>query len=282
MPIGEDEYGIVYVTDGPLRGRIGYFEDWEFVFSDDPDLDPVLLEFTGWKQMQPPVEGVTVLRLCVVIFGDPLLVHSYQLLPLEEIRHATTEDLSRRQSQISTELISRKVLGESNLLDTMQELHLIDSVLIDRVLTARFNSSVSGKRLFVSHASSDKPFARTLCIDLVAAGHTPWLDEWAIRHGESIPSRINDGLKDANYVLLVLSPAAIQSRWVETEWAASYWEEIQCGRVKLIPILYRDCELPSILLGKKYADFRSEYAIGFDGLVQTLNSEPSDERPYGR
>lgn len=281
VPIGKSEYGIVYVSDGPFRGRVGYFEDWESVYSDDPDLDPALIGFSGWKELPPPDVGVRSLPLCLVIFGHPLLVKSYQLLPPEEIRHATTDDISRRQSQIFTTLISQRDLGEADLLDLMQELHLVDSVLIERILTARFISG-SGKKLFVSHASYDKPFARKLCIDLVAAGHAPWLDEWAIRHGESIPKRINDGLKDSNYVLVVLSPAAVQSRWVETEWAASYWEEIQHGRVKLIPVLYKDCELPTLLQGKKYADFRGDYAEAFEALEQTLNLETSDTRPYGR
>ena len=64
-------------------------------------------------------------------------------------------------------------------------------------------------KIFISHASQDKEFVRQLGRDLAELGHYPWLDEWEIKVGECIPTKIQQGLADADYVVLVLSQHAV-------------------------------------------------------------------------
>jgi hypothetical protein len=49
-----------------------------------------------------------------------------------------------------------------------------------------------------------------------------WLDEREIDYGENIVLRIADG-PDADFVLLILSPDAVDSTWVKEEWTDAYW-----------------------------------------------------------
>ena len=51
--------------------------------------------------------------------------------------------------------------------------------------------------VFLSHSAKDKPVARDLAERLREAGLTVWFDEWEIRPGDSIPSKIEEGLENA-------------------------------------------------------------------------------------
>lgn len=124
-------------------------------------------------------------------------------------------------------------------------------------------------RIFVSHSSKDKEFVRRLAVDLHELGYEPWLDEWEIKVGECIVTKVEHGIEQANYVVVILSPNSVISNWVEREWKAKYWDEIERDEILVLPVLIEDCEIPSLIKTKKYADFRKNYSIG---LVQLTGS----------
>jgi hypothetical protein len=101
-------------------------------------------------------------------------------------------------------------------------------------------------------------------------GHSPWLDEWQIKVGDCIVSSIQDGLKSSDYIIVVLSPAAVASGWVEREWKDAYWSEVSAGRTIVLPVLLSDCEVPILIRNKKYADFRRKYELGLATLCQAI------------
>lgn len=125
-------------------------------------------------------------------------------------------------------------------------------------------------RIFLSHSSEDKEFVRRLFEDLRALGHSPWLDEWQIKVGDCIVSSIQDGLQSSDYIIVVLSPAAVASGWVEREWKDAYWSEVSAGRTIVLPVLLADCEIPILIRTKKYADFRRKYELGLATLCQAI------------
>lgn len=135
-------------------------------------------------------------------------------------------------------------------------------------------------RIFISHSSRDKKFVRLLSEDLSAIGHKPWLDEWAIKVGECIPTKVQEGISTCQYLIIVLSQHSVSSNWVEKEWTAKYWDEVESGRALVLPVLIEDCEIPAMLKSKKYADFRSSYGVGLVGLTSaispTIHVEPKD------
>jgi hypothetical protein len=71
------------------------------------------------------------------------------------------------------------------------------------------------------------------------AGHDPWLDEEAILVGESIPSAVERGLHDTDFVLLCLSNAAAERGWVETELNATLMQQFRERRERVLPVRVR-------------------------------------------
>lgn len=72
-------------------------------------------------------------------------------------------------------------------------------------------------KVFLSHASKDKPFVDRLASDLEKHSIPVWYDKFDLKIGESVPGKINEGIADAQYFAIVLSPAAINSKWVIEE-----------------------------------------------------------------
>jgi hypothetical protein len=129
-------------------------------------------------------------------------------------------------------------------------------------------------KIFISYSSKDKDFALRLGRDLEAAMHSVWLDEWEIKVGECIVSKISDGIKRADYAVIILTPASVASGWVDREWSALYWSEVQESRIKVLPILRRKCDIPPLLRSKKYADFTKKYETGYLQLLRAISSDP--------
>ena len=128
------------------------------------------------------------------------------------------------------------------------------------------------KSIFLIHTSTDKPFVRKLAADLEAHGIQYWLDEVEINVGESLIEKIRQGLDDVDFVAAVLSPTSVASPWVQRELDVAMNQEIAGRQVKVLPILYRTCELPGFLLGKFYADFTDEnnYSYALKRLVESM------------
>ena len=124
--------------------------------------------------------------------------------------------------------------------------------------------------IFLSHSSANKPFVRKLGNSLTALGHNVWLDEWKIRVGDSIVEKVSEGIEKADFVVVVLSSTSVASRWVEREWQAKYWDEINRRRVHILPVLLDSCRIPQLLRDKKYADFRTNYEKALFDLAESL------------
>jgi hypothetical protein len=134
--------------------------------------------------------------------------------------------------------------------------------------------------VFLSHASQDKPFVRDLMNFLKAENQIKvLLDEEEIAPGENIVQRIEDCLA-ADFVLVILTPAALASTWVEKEWTATFEQQTDERRIKLVVAHYRDCHIPPLLSTTKYFDLRTNQPEGFRQIrTWLLNERPAPTRP---
>ena len=134
--------------------------------------------------------------------------------------------------------------------------------------------------IFLSHNREDKPFARRLADDLRRASITVWLDEAEIRLGDSIIEKIEAGLHGSQYLGVILSPASVRSPWVKEELRAVLHQQITTRSRTVLPLLYRQCEIPAFLIDRLYADFTSPENYSFT-LRQLLNRiDPSFVSPH--
>ena len=128
--------------------------------------------------------------------------------------------------------------------------------------------------VFLSHSSKDKPFVRELAAELSRGGEIEvWLDEREIAPGDNIVGRIGAGLENADFVLLILSPDSVESKWVKEEWTDAFWQQTNERHTRLIGVLYRDCRIPALLRNKKYFDLRTNHPEGFRQIRTYLLTE---------
>ena len=123
---------------------------------------------------------------------------------------------------------------------------------------------------FISHTSDDKPFVRRLARDLRACGCDVWFDDWEIRVGDSIVQKIEEGLIDSQFLVVVLSANSVQSKWVKVELHSGLFSQISSREIKVLPALIEDCTMPVFLRHIRYADFRESYGKGFVELRDSL------------
>lgn len=130
--------------------------------------------------------------------------------------------------------------------------------------------------IFLSHTSVDKPFVEKLARDLKRIGLNVWFDKWEIKIGDSITWRIEEGIRENEYLGIVLSPEALQSEWVKSELGAAWVKQMQTKKIFVLPIFYRDCQIPYFLLDRRFADFRTDYEKGFGELASIFGIEETD------
>lgn len=124
---------------------------------------------------------------------------------------------------------------------------------------------------FFSYSRADSEFALRLAEDLKAAGATVWLDQLDIEPGQRWARAVENALKESPIVLVILSPASVGSGNVD--------DEVQFALKKnkrVIPILYRDCEIPYRLEPFQYADFRTDYSRGLKSVLKSLGMQAQD------
>lgn len=126
---------------------------------------------------------------------------------------------------------------------------------------------------FLSHFSGDKPFAKRLAQDLGLRGLHIWVDENEIDVGDSLSDTIQSGLSNSYSFAIILTEESLSRPWVKEELRAAYALRRE-GNFKILPILYRECEIPLFLLDYAYADFRidNQYDKGVPSLERSIKN----------
>lgn len=133
-------------------------------------------------------------------------------------------------------------------------------------------------RLFISYSRKDSRFARTLARALEALGADVWIDTQDIEPGAAWTDEVQRGLDRSQVMLLVLSPDAMESKYVTAEWL--YFVE---QNKPLIPVLHRPTVLNFQLRPLQYVDFvTQDYDDAFAQLRARLFSRPAEETPRKR
>lgn len=125
--------------------------------------------------------------------------------------------------------------------------------------------------LFISHAGSDKVlYVQPLTDRLTNRKITFWLDSLEIEWGDSIPLRVNDGLRRSRYVLLCLSRDFLKRPWPEAELASALAVQNATGQKRVLPLILNAKE--SVLSAYPLLASLSykEYAEPPDTLVDDL------------
>ena len=128
-------------------------------------------------------------------------------------------------------------------------------------------------KVFVSYSSKDSDFVSRLAADLRAAGLEVYWDFTISKPGDTWETRITTTLSHCEYLLVVLTPDSIDSRWVQREYLKADEKKITT-----IPILYKDCETPLTLQNLQRIDARAgRYPACLPVILRALGVEAGQE-----
>jgi hypothetical protein len=146
--------------------------------------------------------------------------------------------------------------------------------------------------VFISHAHQDSAFTTRLTKDLVTRGFAARtlrdiVPRSATLGTDRLHTALVHALENDSYVLAVLSPDFVNSKWVTAEVNAAIRAEGRKGEVGLLPVLARNCERPEIFELRTPTDFTESYDVGFEDLVARLSApkkplpaEPEKDAPF--
>jgi len=160
-------------------------------------------------------------------------------------------------------LLSDSVLAWWEELQSYEQIGVL--LLLKRLSSLRLFSStfdglqVSSHRVkrdvFISYAGCDGEFAHRLASDLEARGIRVWFAEWDIDYGDDIVQEIENGLDETTKFLIVLSPEAVDRKWVRQELSTAFHKALSGAETVIIPIMLKRCTPPAFVRTKKWADF---------------------------
>jgi hypothetical protein len=119
---------------------------------------------------------------------------------------------------------------------------------------------------FLSYTRADSRFVERLGHDLAKANVRVWVAPYEIRPGQSVTAEIERALSECDYFLVVLSPQAMCSDWVDRELRAYYHLTPGTAR-RLLPILCDDCEIPPLAQRLGLRGFPSQLPTGSDAIA---------------
>lgn len=138
-------------------------------------------------------------------------------------------------------------------------------------------------RVFLCHASQDKPAVRKLHELLISHGIDAWLDEVKLLPGQDWKREIANAICTSDAIIICATQASVtREGFVQKElrWALDVGEEKPEGTIFLVPTKLEQCELPSRLLDRQWVDLFVDG--GFDRLLEALRLRATGRATGGR
>ncbi len=100
------------------------------------------------------------------------------------------------------------------------------------------------KKLFLSHASQDRPFVNKLATFLAERKIPFWYSKRNLVGAQQWHDEIGRALKTCDWFSVVLSGAAVRSKWVKRELLYALQEDRYENRI--VPVLIEPCDVEAL------------------------------------
>ena len=130
---------------------------------------------------------------------------------------------------------------------------------------------------FLSYAREDAEFVLRLAKDLRVGGAGVWVDQLDIAPGQRWDRAVEDALAKCLELVVILSPAAVESTNVMDEVSLA----LEDGKT-VVPVLHSQCKVPFRLRRLQYVDLSLDYKAGLDRLLETLGDGREELPKYQR
>ena len=188
----------------------------------------VLLNYTNlWNIIPDTIHWGWILFVGVLLFG--ILILSNVLILFGGINTKNTTQLQQQYIELVSPGINLSItddtIGDQKIVNINSTSNLLSIPTQDKQYD-----------VFISHASEDKEkFVKPLVEALKKEGINVWYDEDDISWGDSIAKKIENGLVQSRYVIIVLSNSFLEKYWTNNELDGAMSREINGGKV-ILPI----------------------------------------------
>ena len=130
-------------------------------------------------------------------------------------------------------------------------------------LTPAPSSLQSSLDIFISYAREDgNPAAERLRQEMTSAGFAVWRDIENMQGGQEWKVQLRTALRQVKAVVLLLTPKAVASKYVEWEL-----EMARMAETTILPVLIQDCDIPDELDRLHYRNLSSEHSYPTELLL---------------
>jgi len=129
---------------------------------------------------------------------------------------------------------------------------------------------------FICHASEDKELvAIPIYQALAKQNYQVWLDKFTLKLGDRLRQKIDEGLRNSRYGIVILSPNFFAKRWPQEELDGLFALE-QDGKKRILPVWhnidYEDiCKFSPILAGRLGVKTSAGMKIVVDKIIEASN-----------
>lgn len=134
-------------------------------------------------------------------------------------------------------------------------------------------------KVFLCHASGDKPAVRNLYRQLAKEGVDVWLDEVSLLPGQDWQVEIPEAVRNSDVIIVCLSKKSITKEGYiqkEISFALDIAYEKPERTIFIIPTRLENCEVPKKLLKWQYVDLSFEAGVfsrkGYEMLLKALHA----------
>ena len=129
-------------------------------------------------------------------------------------------------------------------------------------------------QVFISYSRRGTAFVEQLAADLKTAGLDVWYDLSRLEAGDTWPEEIQFAIDASDKFIIVISPNSIVSKWVRKEFLYA-----SNKKKRIVPLLYKKCDLPLWLLDIHFIDIQDEkYIRNFGDILCALDMKPVRQR----
>ncbi len=130
-------------------------------------------------------------------------------------------------------------------------------------------------KIFISYTPQDKHYADLMADRIRQAGHEVLYDGWKIKEGDNLIEKINEGVKEADAFVVIISKNSLSSKWSMHEYSVLAFGELSNQTHRIIPVLVDKSTVPQYLARYQYVDLSEDLECGVNEVVHLLSSEHS-------
>jgi flagellar biosynthesis chaperone FliJ len=155
----------------------------------------------------------------------------------QELRKSDETELKKqnKQQEDFQKSLQRKIDEQKIQLDTLINQNYSSKQISENI------EIIEDKKydFFISHASEDKDdIVRSLADSLKENGFEVWYDEFELKIGDSLRKKIDSGLINSRFGIVIISPSFVKKNWTEYELNGMVAREMN-GHKVILPIWHK-------------------------------------------